>query len=243
MMNSMKENFKKYCFCFQGKFIIDGFIRGDNPDVICHSLKLCEDTPGQPKCRIYPSNKTDAVPQRALELRQRHPLINDHLSKAKVCDFPGIKEICKIIENIFDSHLPAVDLDHDKFGKETTLRGGSWRGRDCDDVSGNVHPGRRVVQGDATTDHNCNGISGVDSATAKTYEDLYCNDTYRLGIAVLGDSISAHFHIPEQWLDAREFSEAAFEHLPFILEDELDWPEMSATTGHVNFSWPNIEGQ
>ena len=52
-----------------------------------------------------------------------------------------------------------------------------------------------------------------------------CNDTKRMGIAVLGDSISAHFHIPEQWLDAqRIFGSAAFEHLPFILEDELDWP-------------------
>jgi acyloxyacyl hydrolase len=58
----------------------------------------------------------------------------------------------------------------------------------------------------------------------------------------LGDSISAHFHIPEEWLDAQDFSIAAFEHLLFILEDELDWPEMSATTGHVNVSWPNIDG-
>jgi hypothetical protein len=50
-------------FFFQGPRIIDAFIRGDNPDVICHSLDLCEDTPGQPKCRIYPSNKIDSVPQ------------------------------------------------------------------------------------------------------------------------------------------------------------------------------------
>jgi acyloxyacyl hydrolase len=64
-----------------------------------------------------------------------------------------------------------------------------------------------------------------------------------MGIAVLGDSISAHFHVPEEWLDARNFSEAAFEHLLFILDNELDWPETSATTGHVNFTWPNIDGQ
>jgi acyloxyacyl hydrolase len=83
----------------------------------------------------------------------------------------------------------------------------------------------------------------LDSATGKAWEDEFCNDTQRLGIAVLGDSISAHFHIPEQWLDAKEFSIAAFEHLGFILENELDWPEMSASTGHVNISWPNIEGE
>jgi acyloxyacyl hydrolase len=205
-------------------------------------LKLCHDTAGQPKCRIYPSNSTLSVPERAMNLRQRHPAINEHLSKSKICEFPGIKEVCKIIENIFNNHLPAVDLDHDKFGTETTLRGGSWRGRDCNDFSEQSHPGARVVQGDGTVDHNCNGILGMNAATGRPYEEEFCNDTQRLGIAVLGDSISAHFHIPEQWLDAREFSLAAFEHLPFILENELDWPQMSGTTGHVNISWPNIEG-
>jgi acyloxyacyl hydrolase len=226
-----------------GPLIIDGFIKGDNPDVICHALKLCHDTAGQPKCRIYPSNSTLSVPQRAFNLRRHHPLVDFNLAKSKICDFPGIKEICKIIENIFNNHLPSTDFDHDKFGTETTLRGGSWRGRDCDDFSAAIHPGSRAVQGDSVLDHNCNGILGMDSATGRAWEDEFCNDTQRLGIAVLGDSISAHFHIPEQWLDAREFSIATFEHLAFILENELDWPQMSGTTGHVNVSWPNIEGQ
>jgi acyloxyacyl hydrolase len=110
-----------------------------------------------------------------------------------------------------------VYLNQNKFGTETTLRGGSWRGRDCNDLSATIHPGRQPVQGDATIDHNCNGIVGMNPSTGQTYEYGLCNDTKRLGIAVLGDSISAHFHMPEQWLDAREFSEAAFEHLPFIL--------------------------
>lgn len=226
-----------------GPIIIDGFIRGDNPDVICHALKVCEDTPGQPKCRIYPSNKTLSVPDRAFLLRRRHPELTPEVSKGKICDFPGIKEICKIINNIFNRHLPEIDLDHDKFGTETTLRGASWRGRDCDDVAEKVHPGAVAVGGDVTVDHNCNGILGLDSTTGKAYEDEFCNNATHMGIAVLGDSISAHFHIPEQWLDARSFSEAAFEHLPFILENELDWPEMSASTGYVNLSWPNIEGR
>jgi len=238
----MKKNFRKYRF-FQGKLIIDGFIRGDNPDIICHSLKVCEDTPGQPKCRLYPSNSTVSVLERALSLRQRHPSITLQLSKSKLCDFPGIVEICKIIKNVFNNHLPAVDLDHDKFGTEEALRGGSWRGKDCDDVSEKVHPGGHAVEGDATIDHNCNGIVGLDSATGLPWEDEFCNDTKRMGIAVFGDSISAHFHLPEEWLDARNFSEAAFEHLLFILDNEIDWPETSATTGHVNFTWSNIDGQ
>jgi acyloxyacyl hydrolase len=112
-----------------------------------------------------------------------------------------------------------VYLNQNKFGTETTFRGGSWRGRDC------------------------NGIVGMNPSTGQTYEYGLCNDTKRLDIAVLGDSILAHFHMPEQWLDAREFSEVVFEHLPFILQDELDWPDLSAITGHINVSWPNIEGQ
>ena len=55
---------------------------------------------------------------------------------------------------------------------------------------------------------------------------------------MLGDSISAHFHIPEEWLDATKISAAAFEHLAFILENELDWPMLSATTGYMNSTWP-----
>ena len=161
----------------------------------------------------------------------------------KICNIPGIKEICKILENAFNNHLPTVDFDHDKFGTESTLRGSSWRGKDCGDFSASIHPGARAIQQDVTVDHNCNGILGVDSSTGRPWEEQFCDDTKRLGIAVLGDSISAHFHIPEQWLDARQFSPAAFEHVGFILENELDWPQMSATTGHVNVSWPNIEGR
>jgi acyloxyacyl hydrolase len=182
-------------------------------------------------------------PERALNFRLRYPTIADQLSKGKICDFPGIKEICKIFDNIFKDQLPGIDRDHDKFGTEETLRGGSWRGKDCDDVSGKIHPGAIVVQGDAVLDHNCNGIVGINSATGYPYEQEFCNGTKRMGIAVLGDSNSAHFHFPEQWLDAQEFSEAAFEHAAFILENEFDWPEMSASTGHINVSWPNIEGQ
>ena len=223
--------------------IIDGFIKGDNPDVICHALKFCKDDPGQPKCRIYPTHSSDSLTQRAEELRLQHPFINSYSNDPKICEIPGIKEICKIIENVFNNHDPMVDLDHDRFGTGTTLRGTSWRGKDCDDASSAVHPGARVVNSDSVIDHNCNGIVGMDSTTGKPWEDLFCNGTQRLGVAVLGDSISAHFHIPEEWLDASLFSTAAFEHLEFILENELDWPHMSATTGHVNVSWPNIIGK
>jgi acyloxyacyl hydrolase len=237
------DRFRKNDLIIVGPLIIDGFIKGDNPDVICHALKFCSDDPGQAKCRIYPSNSSLPVPQRALNLLQQHPLINSFLIEAKICDIPGIKEICQIINNVFNNHMPLVDLDRDRFGTEVTLRGSSWRGKDCDDISSKVHPGAHVVDGDWATDSNCNGILGMDSTSGKSWEEVFCNETQRLGIAVLGDSISAHFHIPEEWLDAREFSVATFEHLGFILENELDWPEMSGTTGHINVTWPNIVGK
>jgi len=206
-------------------------------------LKFCKDDPGQPKCRIYPSKSSISIVERALELRQKYPLIDSYLADPKICVVPGIKEICKILENVFNNHKPLVDLDSDLFGTEVTMRGSSWRGKDCNDLTSKVHPGAHVVESDSVADHNCNGILGMDSATGKAWEDEFCNETQRLGIAVLGDSISAHFHIPEEWLDARQFSKAAFEHVGFILENELDWPEMSGTTGHINVSWPNIVGK
>jgi acyloxyacyl hydrolase len=204
---------------------------------------MCTDDPGQGKCRVYPTDAGVSIPERAQALRRRHPLLNLHLLERKICDLPGIKEICKILDNVFNNEFPLVDIDQDHFGTETTFRGSSWRGKDCNDVDGNVHPGARAIDGDASVDHNCNGIVGSDSASGLPYENEYCDDSKRLGIAVLGDSLSAHFHIPEQWLDAQQFSSAAFEHLGFILENELDWPQMSASTGHVNVSWPNIEGR
>ena len=42
--------------------------------------------------------------------------------------------------------------------------------------------------------------------------------------------------------DANQISETAFEHLAFILENEIDWPQLSYSTGHENNSWPVISG-
>jgi acyloxyacyl hydrolase len=216
----------------------------ETPDVICHSLKICTDDAGQPECRLFPSNTSSSslsLAQRGANLRQRHSSILS-LSQSKACEIPGIKEICKLLENVFNNHIPLMDVDGDHFGTEAALRGTSWRGKDCDDFSKKVRPGARSVNGDIAVDENCNGIFGLDSTTGRAWEEEFCNDTQRLGIAVLGDSVSAHFHIPEEWLDARQLTAATFEHLLLILDNELDWPQLSGTTGHVNVSWPNVEG-
>ncbi|CAF3243138.1 unnamed protein product [Rotaria sp. Silwood2] len=245
LCNALPTDLRVYCRVavdFLGPLIIDGFMKGDSPDIICHALKFCTDDPGQAKCRLYPSKSPILFAQHVSNLRRRHPQPFYDLSQSKICQVPGIKEICKILENAFNNHIPSVDFDQDKFGTEATLRGSSWRGKDCNDFSSAVHPGAHVIDGDGITDHNCNGIYGMNSASGKPWEDEFCNETQRIGIAVLGDSISAHFHIPEQWLDASLFSPEAFEHAMFILENELDWPQLSAITGHINVSWPNIEG-
>ncbi len=47
----------------------------------------------------------------------------------------------------------------------------------------------------------------------------------------LGDSITAHFHIPEEWINAKKINKKSFEYLPFIIGNEFDWPQLSALTG------------
>lgn len=43
-----------------------------------------------------------------------------------------------------------------------TFRGADWRGRDCDDLSNQIYPGRRNTTFPPAIDHNCNGIKGAD---------------------------------------------------------------------------------
>ena len=43
-------------------------------------------------------------------------------------------------------------------------------------------------------------MKGRNMTTYEAYEDKFCKNSQQMGVAVLGDSISAHFHIPEEWL-------------------------------------------
>jgi acyloxyacyl hydrolase len=91
-----------------------------------------------------------------------------------------------------------------------------------------VYPGRLATSYDPNVDHNCNGIYG-GNATA-SYEDLFCKDSQPRGLIMLGDSATAHFHIPPQWLTADGWNFDQF--LPDA-ENELDQPHCSWGTGHV----------
>ena len=77
-------------------------------------------------------------------------------------------------------------------------------------------------------------FQGVEADSGIPYEDLFCNGTEPRGLAVLGDSVSAHFHIPPAWVMPSMITPELFEHLPYVIENEIDWPMMSYITGMYN---------
>lgn len=85
------------------------------------------------------------------------------------------------------------------------MRGTNWRGKDCDTLSDAVYPGRQSSNFPDAIDHDCNGISGRDHL-GRSYEHLYCDNTDRRGIISLGDSATAHFRIPQQYLTAADIN-------------------------------------
>ena len=151
----------------------------------------------------------------------------------------ALNPVCDL-ERPFELHLPMVDWDSDNFAGDPQagdflnqhFRGRSWRGRDCNDSDAAVHPGALDAGGDI--DQNCNGISGADPATGTPYEAEFCSGDYApMGLAIVGDSAAAHFHIPPQYLNAPTWN------LSGLLEmaaNEADWPQCSWATGYRNES-------
>lgn len=137
---------------------------------------------------------------------------------------------CKLIAFV-DGHKPLQDHDGDSFATKEAekLRGSDWRGYDCDDKVEDIYPGRKETSYGADVDHNCNGIFGGNSTGS--YEDMFCSEVPQRGIAILGDSATAHFHIPPQWLTAQGWN--GLEQLIPDAMNELDVPMCSWGTGHV----------
>lgn len=238
LCNYLPDQYKNPCIRFLeyvGPIIIEIIEDGDTPDLICHKLGFCFTEKGR-QCNLFPLKKN----QRLYHYSEDPDLVKKtkHLNMpqlgVKICDLPGIKEICDWFDHVFGDHVPAVDLDGDRHSPFETLRGYSWRGKDCNDEIREIHPGAKPIDGDRDFDSNCNGIKGHTPATNVAYEDMYCAQSEPRGIAVLGDSISAHFHLPREWFNSSELSVANFEPLPFIGENELDWPELSYATGFMN---------
>jgi acyloxyacyl hydrolase len=127
-------------------------------------------------------------------------------------------------------HEPLSDGDGDLFAPtgSDALRGNHWRGEDCDDSDADVRPGKNSEGETAVKDQNCNGIVGGNETAS--YEELFCKDSDARGIIMLGDSATAHFHVPPSFMTASalDFSGA----LPKAM-DEFDYPHCSWGTGHA----------
>jgi len=135
------------------------------------------------------------------------------------------------IYNFADTHLPMEDHDGDRYAAEKfgTMRGTHWRGYDCSDKESDIYPGRQLTSHESDVDHNCNGIYGANETG--TFEDMFCAGTGQRGLIMLGDSATAHFHIPPQWMTAEGWN---LDGLKEDTLDEFDAPQCSWGTGHVD---------
>jgi acyloxyacyl hydrolase len=193
-----------------------------SPDEVCYKLSLCTNA----QCRLWPAKATrqlSSIVQIPLRQRQEAPATGE----------TPWQWLLDQINRVANSHEPLVDLDHDLHSTEMTLRGGNWRGRDCNDFDDSIHPGRAESGKRPLIDENCNGISGVNKDSGNSWEVELCNGTGAKGVAVLGDSAGAHFHIPVDWLDPHLINKTTYSEMVFVLANEMDWPQRSATTGFV----------
>jgi len=203
-----------------GPKIIDNLDKKFSGDRICQELNICS---GQ--CRLFPESTADVA----------FPFVPSD-SPSPLTDLPAIcnisvfKPICDAISRFGNDNEPLDDHDGDGFSPVATFRGSDWRGKDCNDYKSEYHPGALPIDSDRDVDSNCNGIFGVAS-DGTPYEEKFCSDTARNGVVVLGDSASAHFHIPPNYLTAANIDGTTFENLLTVAENEADWPMFSATTG------------
>lgn len=216
-------------------------------DDVCLKIGLCWNA----TCRLFPKSGTFTPPSAAerekilstwktmslLKMVDMIKLNKNNNDKRDVGESPW-QWIVDYITKLVNSHGPWYDLDSDKFGALTqTLRGTFWRGKDCNDFASDIYPGRSKTNRGPEFDHNCNGISGTDPQ-GRSYEDLYCAGTKQYGLAVLGDSATAHFHIPPEYVTASLIQDNTYHNMLDILMDEFDWPMMSTATGYMNLTWP-----
>ncbi|XP_067932650.1 acyloxyacyl hydrolase-like [Watersipora subatra] len=231
--------------------VVEMLAESANPDDICRGLALCYTKKGTPPCALYKKTlKFDAKRIAYYQKRTRKHLLHRWNVKLKdegswsICELPVINLLCVAYSDVFDKQVPFYDDDKDLHSTEQTLRGVSWKGKDCDDTDKDVYPGRKPkLLHDVSYDSNCNGIWGFDNQTGKSYEEQFCDGTGQIGVVVIGDSVGAHFHAPQEWFDPQLLTKASLHDLPFALENELDWPQLSLVTGYMNSTWSVAPGQ
>jgi acyloxyacyl hydrolase len=211
-----------------------------NPDDICRALKFCTD----PSCHLFPKSgfvATSLMNKVALQLNPEKTIwqVSKMLGKASVKTQPrqaASPPSSPVPMPPLRKILPHFDEDGDYFSTVATLRGFNWRGQDCDDTNSDVYPGRRVPTSDPSLDYNCNGISGRDPVSGKTWKELYCDNSGQLGVAVMGGSACSHFAIPGKWVNFNNITSNTYSDVLEAAENELDWPHKSWGTGYDTWS-------
>eukprot|EP00762_Andalucia_godoyi_P007624 ANDGO_00840.mRNA.1 hypothetical protein DICPUDRAFT_153563 len=219
-----------------GPFIIQALAANIGPDETCRKMKLCD---AWPTCQLFPKpSSTKSASQEAAFTVDKE--LADKMHAAGVSPWEWIVDQ---IRRAVATHEPLVDEDGDKFAYwDGTLRGYSWRGKDCEDRDGSVYPGRADGTGHPhSVDYNCNGVKGAN-IRGESYEDLLCKGTDPRGVILLSDSQGAHFRIPGNWMNASAIGAGTYDHILFALENELDWPHLGAYTGHRSDDTGDVPG-
>eukprot|EP00118_Oscarella_pearsei_P007979 m.40143 g.40143 ORF g.40143 m.40143 type:complete len:584 (+) comp32911_c0_seq2:344-2095(+) len=226
---------------------------GLTPDDFCREMNFCRTEEGRKECNVFPK-KLKALHTETNLLRFRRSAMTRRTNltapKWDKCTLLLLNSLKNLYEGVFETpsktKLPSSssDKDGDHFSPiNTTYRGSFWHGKDCDDSRADVHPGAIPVNGDISSDSNCNGIHGkFPDESGRSLEDVYCNDSLSksMGIIALGDSAMAHFHIPPEWFDVKRMDNESFDSLRMSIKNEFDWPMLSMSTGYMNSSWKSI---
>lgn len=194
-----------------GEEIIELIEKEENPDQVCLHLSFCDN----PSCSLFGSASSQ--------------FIGKYKNKSNQKETPW-DWIMERLNQVTKNHLPFIDFDNDKYSTISTLRGANWRGRDCDDGKSEIHPGAKY--GDPSVDYNCNGIYGFVPNSKTSYEDLFCKNSQPIGVAILGGSACSHFEIDPKWIQAKYVNESTYQNLLPAIENELDWPHRSWSTGY-----------
>ncbi|XP_004676915.1 PREDICTED: acyloxyacyl hydrolase [Condylura cristata] len=207
-----------------------------NADMVCHALDFCKQDTGQPLCHLYhfPKEARKLTLEKAKQIVKKSQTLKYLRRGSGICSLPFLAKICQEIKLSIANSVPFKDVDSDKYSVFPTLRGYHWRGRDCNDSNKMAYPGRRPDNWDVHQDSNCNGIWGVDPKDGIPYEKKFCEGSQPRGIILLGDSAGAHFHISPEWITASQMSLKSFINLPTAISNELDWPQLSGTTGFLD---------
>ncbi|GAM20502.1 hypothetical protein SAMD00019534_036770 [Acytostelium subglobosum LB1] len=201
-----------------GDEVIQYFMLYKHSDEVCHAMNICT----VQSCRLF-NNVTSVFNG---PYKPRPALEQIEMQRFDENPWDWIKNLFNRFGN---DHVPLEDIDGDKYSLDSTLRGYSWRGKDCDDIDRDVYPGTIGDTHNGLIDWNCNGIKGVNDKGVAWEEEL-CGTSGQLGIILVGDSVGAHFSIPPQWLTAADINSTTYQGMVGILENELDWPHKSAIT-------------